>query len=62
LECVEAALATQGNRPAVVDPAGIEDDLVWDITVPLTSNCTCLYGRRVAADRDEWLVPCYRSL
>ncbi|MFB6398711.1 IS607 family transposase, partial [Polymorphospora sp. 2-325] len=50
-EYVEAALAAQGRRLLVVDPAGVDDDLVGDVTEILTSLCVRLYGRRVAADR-----------
>lgn len=50
-EYVEAALAAQGRRLLVVDPAGVDDDLVRDVTEILTSLCARLYGRRVAADR-----------
>ncbi|MDG4763864.1 IS607 family transposase [Solwaraspora sp. WMMD406] len=49
--CVEAALAAQGRRLLVVDPAGVDDDLVGDVTEILTSLCVRLYGRRAAADR-----------
>jgi predicted site-specific integrase-resolvase len=50
-ECVEAALAAQGRRLLVVDPAGVDDDLVRDVAEVLTSLCARLYGRRAAADR-----------
>jgi predicted site-specific integrase-resolvase len=50
-EYVEAALAAQGRRLLVVDPAGVDDDLVRDVTEILTSLCARLYGRRAAADR-----------
>jgi predicted site-specific integrase-resolvase len=50
-EYVEAALAAQGRRLLVVDPAGVDDDLVCDVTEILTSLCTRLYGRRAAANR-----------
>lgn len=50
-EYVEAALAAQGRRLLVVDPAGVDDDLVRDVTEILTSLCVRLYGRRAAADR-----------
>ncbi len=49
-----AALAVQGRRLLVVDPAepaGVDDDLVRDVTEILTSLCARLYGRRGAADR-----------
>ena len=50
-EYVEAALAAQGRRLLVVDPAEVDDDLVRDVTEILTSLCARLYGRRAAADR-----------
>ncbi|MCW3820886.1 IS607 family transposase, partial [Micromonospora sp. DR5-3] len=50
-EYVEAALAAQGRKLLVVDPAGVDDDLVRDVTEILTSLCARLYGRRAAADR-----------
>ncbi|MGA3487376.1 IS607 family transposase [Micromonosporaceae bacterium DT55] len=45
-EYVEAALAAQGRRLLVVDPAEVDDDLVRDVTEILTSLCARLYGRR----------------
>nr|MDT0657223.1 IS607 family transposase [Micromonospora sp. DSM 115978] len=51
VEYVEAALAAQGRRLLVVDPAEADDDLVRDMTELLTSLCARLYGRRAAADR-----------
>jgi len=50
-EYVEAALAAQGRRLLVVDPAEVDDDLVRDVTEILTSLCARRYGRRAAADR-----------
>ena len=50
-ECVEAALAAQGRRLMVVDPAEVDDDLVREVTEILTSLCARLYGRRGAANR-----------
>jgi predicted site-specific integrase-resolvase len=50
-EYVEAALAAQGRRLLVVDPAEVHDDLVGDVTEILTSLCARLYGRRAAANR-----------
>ncbi|GAA3455031.1 hypothetical protein GCM10018962_68640 [Dactylosporangium matsuzakiense] len=50
-EYVEAALSAQGRRLLVVDPAGVDDDLVRDVTEILTSLCVRLYGRRGAAGR-----------
>lgn len=50
-EYVEAALAAQGRRLLVVDPAEVDDDLVRDVTEILTSLCARLHGRRAAAHR-----------
>ena len=50
-EYVEAALAAQGRRLLVVDPAEVDDDLVRDVTEILTSLCARRYGRRAAANR-----------
>jgi predicted site-specific integrase-resolvase len=50
-EYVEAALAAQGRRLLVVDPAEVDDDLVGDVTEILTLLCARLYGRRGAANR-----------
>jgi putative resolvase len=50
-EYVEAALAAQGRRLLVVDPAEVDDDLVRDVTEILTSLCARLYGHRAAANR-----------
>ncbi|MFR9781107.1 IS607 family transposase [Micromonospora sp. MS34] len=50
-EYVEAALAAQGRRLLVVDPAEVDEDLVRDVTEILTSLCARLYGRRAAAIR-----------
>src|SRR5258706_11363099 len=54
LEAALAALAAQGRRLLVVDPAepaGVDDDLVRDVTEILTRLCARLYGRRGAANR-----------
>lgn len=50
-EYVEAALAAQGRRLLVVDPAEVDEDLVGDVTEILTSHRARLYGRRAAASR-----------
>ncbi|MEV1145914.1 IS607 family transposase [Micromonospora sp. NPDC049799] len=50
-EYVEAALAAQGRRLMVADPAEVDDDLVRDVTEILTSLCARLHGRRAAANR-----------
>ncbi|PWR16143.1 IS607 family transposase [Micromonospora sicca] len=55
-EYVEAALTAQGRRLLVVDPAGVDDDLVRDVTEILTSLCVRLYGRRAAANWAERAV------
>ena len=46
-----AALAASGRRLLVVDPAGVDDDLVRDVTEILTALCARLDGRRAAANR-----------
>jgi putative resolvase len=48
---VEAALSARGCRLVVVDPAEVDDDLVWDVTEMLAGLCAGLYGRRVAVSR-----------
>ncbi|MFC4144695.1 IS607 family transposase [Micromonospora mangrovi] len=50
-EYVEAALSAQGRRLLVVDPAGVDDELVGDVTEILTSLCARLYGSRGAGRR-----------
>lgn len=50
-EYVEAALAAQGRRLLVVDPAEVDDELVAEVTEILTSLCVRLYGRRAAGNR-----------
>jgi len=50
-EYVEAALAAEGRRLVVVDPAEVDDDLVRDATELLTSLCARLSGRRSASNR-----------
>ncbi|MEO3779907.1 IS607 family transposase [Micromonospora sp. B11E3] len=50
-EYVEAALAAQGRRVLVADPAVVDDDLVRDVTEIVTSLCARLYGRGAAASR-----------
>ncbi len=50
-EYVEAALAASGRGLLVVDPAGVDEDLVRDATEILTSLCARRYGRRAAANR-----------
>ena len=40
-EYVQAALAAQGRELVVVDNAGVDDDLVRDMTEILTSMCAC---------------------
>jgi predicted site-specific integrase-resolvase len=53
---VEAALPAQGRRLLVVDPSGVDDDLVRDVTGILTSLCARLYGRGAAANRAQRAV------
>jgi predicted site-specific integrase-resolvase len=50
-EYVQAALEAQGRRLLVVDPSGVDDDLVGDVTEVLTLLCARLYGPRGAAGR-----------
>lgn len=42
-------MAEPGSR--LVDPAGVDDDLVGDVTESLTWLCARLFGGRAAADR-----------
>ncbi|GAA2209539.1 IS607-like element IS1535 family transposase [Nonomuraea monospora] len=51
LEHLSAALEATGRRIVVADEAGVDDDLVRDMTEVLTSFCARLYGRRSAARR-----------
>jgi putative resolvase len=51
MEQLEAALAAQGRRIVVVDPAEPGDELVGDMVEVLTSLCARLYGRRGARNR-----------
>ena len=65
-EYVEAALAAQGRRLLVVDPAEDDDDLVRDdlvrevlirdVTEILTLLCVRLYGRRAGASRARRVI------
>ncbi len=48
---VTAAMAAPGRKLLVVDPAGVDDDLVTDVTEILTSLSARLDGRRAAANR-----------
>ncbi len=50
-EYVESALAAQGRKLIVVDPAEVKDDLVQDMIEVLTSFCARLYGRRSAKNK-----------
>jgi putative resolvase len=50
-EYLEAALAASGRRLIVVDSSEMNDDLVPDMIVVLTSFCARLYGRRSARNR-----------
>jgi predicted site-specific integrase-resolvase len=48
---VEAALHALGRRLLAVDTAGVDNDLVRDVTAILASLCARLHGGRAAADR-----------
>ena len=50
-EYVAAALDADHRRMVIVDDAGVDDDLVRDMTELMTSLCARLYGRRSAAHR-----------
>ena len=50
-EYVEAALAAQGRKLIVIDPAEVKDDLVQDMIEVLTSFCARLYGRHSARNK-----------
>ncbi|MFI7523845.1 hypothetical protein [Micromonospora globbae] len=50
----DAALATQGRRLLAADPAGVDDDLVGDVTE--VSLCVRFYEELVAADRARHAV------
>ena len=50
-EYVQAALAAPGRELVVVDAAGVDDDLVRDVTEILTSMWARVYGKRAAEDR-----------
>jgi predicted site-specific integrase-resolvase len=52
-EYLEAALAANGRRILVVDPAEVKDDLIRDMTEVLTSFCARLYGKRAAKHKAE---------
>ena len=58
---LEAALAAQGRRIAVVDPGEVDDDLVRDMTEVLTSFCARLYGRRGARNRAIKALGCAKN-
>ena len=55
-EYVEAALAAQGRDLVVIDSAGVDDDLMRDMTEILNSMCVRLYGKRAAANRAKRAV------
>ena len=50
-EDVQGALIAQGGELVVVDSAGVDDDLVGDMTEIVTSMCAHLYGKRAAQNR-----------
>jgi putative resolvase len=51
VEYVECALAASGRKLVVVNPDGMKDDLVRDMTEVLTAFCARLYGRRSSKNR-----------
>jgi predicted site-specific integrase-resolvase len=48
---VSAPVWSQGRERVVLDSAGVDDDLVCDMTEILTSMCARLCGKRAAAHR-----------
>jgi predicted site-specific integrase-resolvase len=50
-EYVESALSAQGRKLVVIDPAELNNDLVEDMIVVLTSFCARLYGKRSAKNK-----------
>jgi predicted site-specific integrase-resolvase len=56
IEYVEAALAAQGRRLLVVDPAEMKDDIVGDLHEVIVSLCARLYGKRSARNRAKRAV------
>jgi predicted site-specific integrase-resolvase len=52
----EAALAAHGGALVVVDSAGVDDDLVRDMTEIVTSVCARLDGKRAAHNRGQRAV------
>ena len=50
-ECVEPALAAQGRKLIVADPAELKDDLVQDMIEVLPPFCARLHGRRSAKNK-----------
>ena len=50
-EYVQAALVAQGRELVVVDSAGVDDDLVGDMTEMVTSMCARLCGKGAAQHR-----------
>ncbi|MDH6461393.1 putative site-specific integrase-resolvase [Micromonospora sp. A200] len=48
VSCVNLA---QGRRLLVVDPSGVDDDLVRDVTEILTSLCARLHGDSAPTSR-----------
>jgi predicted site-specific integrase-resolvase len=50
-EYVQGALVGQGRELVVVDSAGVDDDLVRDMTEMVTSMCARLCGKRAAQNR-----------
>ncbi len=62
VDYIEAALSAQGRTLVVVDDAGVDDDLVRDMTEILTSFCARLYGKRAAANRAARMMAAAESL
>ena len=58
---VESALKAQDRRILVVDDAGLDDDLVRDMTEVLTSFCARLYGRRAAKRKADAALEAARN-
>jgi predicted site-specific integrase-resolvase len=52
-EYLEAALAAQGRKIAVVEPNEVTDDIVRDLHEVIVSLCARLYGKRSARNRAQ---------
>ena len=51
VEYVDAALAAQGHRVAVIDAGARTDDRVRDVHEVMVSLCARRYGKRAAKNR-----------